>query len=108
MRFRNLTKRGLQPMDGQPQPRYSEWHAAPGASACWEASDRQTYVRRRVLCSFRHLGDREVLNQEVDLTPGSPSLRVVYKTRSVRGSVENGEVRRWTWCRKRHLKKRPA
>jgi hypothetical protein len=39
------------------------------------------------------LGGREVLGQEVELTPGSPPLRIVYKTNvgGLRGTVEKGE-----------------
>ena len=38
------------------------------------------------------LGDQNVLGQEVELTPGSPPFRVVYRAKAarVRGSVENG------------------
>jgi hypothetical protein len=38
------------------------------------------------------LGDREVMGQEVDLVPGLPPLRVIFKpaTGRVRGTVENG------------------
>ncbi len=44
------------------------------------------------LASIR-LGDRDVLGQEVDLAPGSPSIRVIYKPKPgrVRGTVEGGE-----------------
>ena len=37
------------------------------------------------------LGERDVMNQEVDLAPGSPPLRVNYRANAgkVRGSVEN-------------------
>jgi hypothetical protein len=81
----------LMTLDGQTQPDYPDGHfvhVAPGRYRVVPPLPLPGFYVASML-----LGGREVLGQEVDLTPGSPPLRVVYHTSAsgVRGTVENGE-----------------
>ncbi len=90
--FQETLRPALIPLDGQSQPGLLDANARflvlPGRYRIVPPLFMQRYYVTSVL-----LGGREVLGQEVDLAPGSPALRVVYKTGlgSVRGTVEKGE-----------------